>query len=213
MSSKARGGLSKREFAAKSGSTPVSYGSGGKKSSGKSFEKQLKSAQKAYEKTLMPSKDEIAAEDAVNKEAQTLKLTTNKITNEPIARGFQTGQIREEERRTEEKMMPLKFQVATLRARREAAQNVAASKQKFVMDSYERKQAKAPTKSVDIETQELQKEKLRAQVAKLKAPKKTGGSSSAGKWTVIDKEKGPTGRVRSILERNSKTGETRRTKV
>lgn len=217
MASKSRGGLSKREYAAKFGGQPMPYGSG--KSSSTSgagkLSSQLKAAQKVYEKTLKPSDEETAAEKNLDTVVQSGVLGRNKIKAEPIAQTFHVGQERVLDRQIEEQTMPIKLQIATLKARREAASNVAKSRLSFIGDAMDRtakaKFAKSSEKSSDPEYDELKKEKLRADIAKAKRPK--GSGSGASDWSKVTVEKGPTGRVRSIIERNKKTGETRRTPV
>ena len=224
-----RGGLSKREFEAKSKGQPMPYASKSvakttSKSSSKSsskedskISKQLEAAQKALEATYEPTSEEKATEQGINDLSTQTLASVNKIKADPIAQGFQTGQIRETERASEEKSVPLKLQIATLQARRQAASNLASSKVSFATDQYNRNVAKkaAAAKSTaiadDPEYKQLQKDKLKAEVSKLNKPKATGSSSSD--WQKVTTEKGPTGRVRSIIERNKKTGETRRTNV
>lgn len=212
MASKSRGGLSKREYAAKFGGQPMPYGSSKTASAGVSSSKvsgQLKAAQKAYEKTMAPDAEETAAEKNLENVVQSGVLSRNKIKAEPIAQSFHVGQERVIDRQVEEQTMPIKLQIATLKARRESASNVAASRLKFLGDESARSSKQS---SADPEYDELKKEKLRVDIAKAKKPKSSGGGG-ASDWVKVTTEKGPTGRVRSIIERNKKTGETRRTNV
>jgi len=213
-----RGGLSKREFEAKSKGLPMPYASKSKSSSKSSsssgsskLSSQLKAAQKALEKSYSPTKEEKAAEGSLNQIVTEGTMGVNKIKAEPIAMPFQTGQIRETERRTEEKTVPLKLQIATLQARRQASSNLASSKLQYAKDMMAQSQ-KSSSLSDDDEYKSLQKDKLKAQIAKTKKSG-SGGGSSASDWVKVTTEKGPTGRVRSIVERNKKTGETRRVNV
>jgi hypothetical protein len=173
---------------------------------------QLKAAQKALEQSYKPTGEETAAENAVNDLATQSIASVNKIKAEPIAQGFQTGQIRETERRSEEKAVPLKLQIATLQARRQASSNLASSKLQYAKDMIAQSQKSTSTSlSQDEEYKQLQKDKLKASIAKTNKPKAT--ESTTNDWQKVTMEKGPTGRVRSIIERNKKTGETRRVNV
>lgn len=189
------------------------YGSG--KSSSASgtgkLSSQLKAAQKAYEKTLKPSDEETAAEKNLDTVVQSGVLGRNKIKAEPIAQTFHVGQERVLDRQIEEQTMPIKLQIATLKARRESAADVAKSRLGFISDALDRSAKAASAKSSDPEYDELKKEKLRVDINKAKKPKSSGGGASD--WVKVTTEKGPTGRVRSIIERNKKTGETRRVTV
>lgn len=216
-----RGGLSKREFEAKSKGLPMPYASkskssgsvkaSGSSSGGSGMSSQLKAAQKALEKSYKLTKEETQAEDQLNKVVTEGTMGVNKIKAEPIAMPFQTGQIRETERRVEEKTVPLKLQIATLQARRQASTNVANSQLSYIKDVMNSSK-KSSTLSEDEEYRDLQKQKLKAQIAKTQKSG-SGSKSTASDWVKVTTEKGPTGRVRSIIERNKKTGETRRVNV
>lgn len=212
-----RGGYSKREFAAIKAGKPMPYSKTGgssapkataTKSSGGGISSQLKAAQKALESSYKPSAEENAAEGTLNNLITSKEMGLNKIKNEPQAMPFAVGQTRALERQVEEKAVPLKLQIATLQARRQASTNVANSKLFFLKDAVTR--SAAATKAADdSEYRDLQKQKLKKDISK-----KTGGSGSTkSDWEKVTVEKGPTGRVRSIVERNKKTGETRRSAV
>lgn len=201
MSSK-RGGLSKREYAAKTGQQYDSSSSG----SGK-----LKAAQKKYEKSLKPTKEETAAENTLNQYQIQADKDIQETQKQAIPEFFVSGQAKNIEERAEKISVPLRLQVATLRARREASSNVASAKLKSIGESITRKSTAAKA-AATAETQALRNESLKADIAKKKKAG-SGSGSDAGDWVVIDKEKGPTGRLRATVERNKKTGATRRVPV
>lgn len=206
MASKARGGLSKREFAAKSGGTSISYGGSSKKSS--SGSSKLRAAEKKYEKSLKPTKEETAAEKTLNDYQIQADKDIQATQKQAIPEFFVAGQSKNIEEKAEKISVPLRLQVATLKARREVASNVAANKLKSATAAYERKNSGG---SSEIEQVRLEKAKLDLEKAKKKGT--GGGGSSASDWVKVTVEKGPTGRVRNIVERNKKTGATRRTPV
>ncbi len=212
MPSKARGGLSKREFAAKSGGQPISYGGGSKKSGGSSISGKIAAAEKAYAKSLKPTSEETAAEKTLNDYQIQADKDIQSTMKQSIPEFFVQGQAKNIEDRAEKIAVPLRLQVATMRARREAAANVASAKLKSATSAYERKQS-AAKESASAEREALQTEKLRLDVAKAKKKGSGGSGSDAGDWQKVTVEKGPTGRVRNIIERNKKTGATRRTPV
>lgn len=204
MSSKSRGGLSKREYAAKTGQTYDSSSSGSSK---------LRAAEKKYQKTLKPTKEEEAAEKTLNDYQIQADTEIQRAQKQAVPMAFIEGQSKNIEEKAEKISVPLRLQVATLRARREAASNVAASKLKSVGESISRK-ATAQKEAAAAETQALRNESLRADIAKKKKAGSGGKSDDdASNWSKVTVEKGPTGRVRSIVERNKKTGETRRVPV
>jgi hypothetical protein len=209
-----RGGLSKREFAAAQAGKPMPYSKTAKTStpSGGStnFSKQLKSAQSAYQKTLKPTAEEDTATNTLNNLVASKELGLNKIKDEPIAMPFAVGQSASLERQTEAKAVPLKLQIATLQARRQAAANVSKSQIDYVIGNIDRANAASKASAAE-ETTTLNNEKTKAQTAKLNKP--AAKKETASDWKQVSVEKGPTGRVRAIVERNQKTGETRRTPV
>lgn len=211
MSSKARGGLSKREFAAKSGGQPVSYGGGSKKSSTSKISSKLRAAEKKYEKSLKPTKEEEAAEKTLNDYQIQADKDIQATQKQAIPEFFVAGQSKNIEEKAEKISVPLRLQVASLKARREVASNVAANKIKSLTSAYERKASAAKSAATD-EQSALRTEKLKLDIEKAKKPKGSGGGG-ASDWVKVTVEKGPTGRVRNIVERNKKTGATRRTPV
>lgn len=211
MASKKRGGLSAREFAANSGGKPVSYGGGSKKSS--SISSKLRAAEKKYEKTLKPTKEETAAEKTLNDYQIQADKDIQATQKQSIPEFFVSGQSKNIEEKADKISVPLRLQVATLKARREVASNVAANKLKSATSAYERK-ATAAKSAVGAEQDALRTEKLKIDVAKAKKKGTGSGSgSSASDWQKVTFEKGPSGVIRNIIERNKKTGETRRTPV
>ena len=145
-----------------------SKGGGGKSN----IEGQLKAVQKSLEKAMKPGKEETAATKALGDLDTSKTLGLNKIKSEPQAMPFITGQSRELERSVEDKAMPLKVQLAALQARRQASVDVARSKKGFLESAISRK-ASASKAASDAEMRGLQKEKLKASVNKLNAPKST----------------------------------------
>jgi hypothetical protein len=207
MPSKSRGGLSKREYAVKTGQK---YDSSASSSGGSS---KLRAAEKKYEKSLKPTSEETAAENTLNQYQIQADKDIQETQKQAIPEFFVSGQSKNIEERADKISVPLRLQVATLRARREAASNVASAKLKSATDSYNRKLTASKT-AASAETTALRNESLKADIAKKKKSLSgSGKSSSTSDWTVIDKERGPTGRLRSTVERNKKTGETRRVPI
>lgn len=205
MASKSRGGLSRREYAAKNGKTYDSESSGSSK---------LRAAEKKYEKSLKPTKEETAAENTLNQYQVQADKDIQETQKQAIPEFFVSGQAKNIEDRAEKISVPLRLQVATLKGRREAASNVASAKLKSINDSITRKST-ATKEAAATETQNLRNESLKADIAKKTKAASGGGKSDddASNWVVIDKEKGPTGRLRATIERNKKTGATRRVPV
>lgn len=189
--------------------TAKSSSKGGGGGSEKKISGQLKVVQKSLEKAMKPTSEENAATQTLGNLTASKEMGLNKIKAEPQAMGFITGQSRELERSTEEKAVPLKVQIAALQARRQASINVATAKKGFIEGQMSRK-ATAVKSASDAEYNQLRNTKMKKQINKLN----TGGSGSGkSDWEKVTVEKGPTGRVRSIVERNKKTGETRRNAV
>ena len=167
----------------------------------------MKAAEKAYTKSLKPTKEEMAAEKTLNDYQIQADKDIQATQKQAIPEFFVQGQAKNIEEKAEKISVPLRLQVATLKARREASSNVASAKYKTAVDSYNKKS----TGSSELEQVRLEKAKLDLDKAKSKGS--GGGGSSASDWVKVTVEKGPTGRVRNIVERNKKTGATRRTPV
>jgi len=173
--------LSKNEVAAqKSGqtlkaykagkSTPVLSGTQAKKAASSSVSKESKSlasAQKEYLKSLEVSGEEKAATSQLGAINQGVEQEIAKITNTQGAQGNTVASPVIERQSdaarygAEQKMIPLKYQIAALQSQREARGNIAQAKMGFAKSS--------STKAVDpldTEYKTLRNENLKKNIAK-----------------------------------------------
>lgn len=159
--------------AKKSGkSTPVLSGTQAKKAASSSVSKDSKalaSAQKEYIKSLTPSGEEVTATASlgkINQQAEIERANITDPTKNTVAAPFVQNQVSALADKTENAVIPLKYQIAALQSQREARGNIARTKLSF---------AKTPaTKTVDPLDQEYKQ--LRNE--KMKKGKTGSGSAS-----------------------------------
>lgn len=180
-----RGGLSKREYAAKiagkpmpyalkaTKSTPVMSTSKARKSASSSVSKEskaLQAAQKEYLKSLEPSKEETEATASlgeINKAAEMEAARIRDPRQNTVALPFMERQADALGTQTEQKVIPLKYQIAALQSQREAKSNIASSKYKFAGEAYNRKVASIKENDpLEDEYKTLRNENLRATISK-----------------------------------------------
>ena len=158
---------------AKGKSTPVLSGTQAKKAASSSVSKASKalaSAQKEYIKSLTPSGEEVTATASlgkINQQAEMERANITDPTKNTVAAPFVQNQISALSDKTENAVIPLKYQIAALQSQREARGNIARTKLSF---------AKTPaTKTVDpldTEYKQLRNDKMK------KTTTKVGGSAS-----------------------------------
>lgn len=146
MSSKKRGGLSKREYAILTGGGDKSSINKEKSSSlklskpnTKKESKKLAEAQREYLASLTPSQQEKDALTANQNLLLGQELKTKSIQSEPVASVFQERGIDRLNQDVSEKVIPLKYQIAALQSEREGRREAAAFKEKSAGEAYNRK--------------------------------------------------------------------------
>lgn len=197
-----RGGLSKREYSAKQAGKPMPYALKGskstvlpvtsaKKAASTSVSKDLVKAQKEYLSSLNPSKEEESATASlgkINQQAETERAAIVDPVKNPVASSFVQNQTAALTDRTENAVIPLKYQIAALQSQREARGNIAKTKLSF---------AKTPaTKAVDpldTEYKKLRNENLKKTIAK--KGKGGGGGSDLKAYKAIKSENTASGLV------------------
>lgn len=168
-----RGGLSRREYEAKKAGKPMPYAlkskvmtqDEGKKAASTSVSKSSKDiikAQKEYIASLTPTAEEKSATDNLGKINQQAEQERAKIvdpTQNTVAAPFVQNQTSALADKTENAIIPLKYQIAALQSQREAQGNIARAKLSFAK----------PTKTVDpLDTKykELRNENLQKSIDK-----------------------------------------------
>lgn len=137
MASKARGGLSKREFFAKQTGRPKEeFRSSGVSSGGR--DGTLRALQSEFESTLRPSGEELAAERGIGELAAERERRTLAARQERVAQPFVTGARRNLLEEEALKVRPLEVRLASLSARRKAASDVLRSRLGFETDAAQR---------------------------------------------------------------------------
>lgn len=192
MPSKSRGGLSKREYAAKNSilkpaKSPVMSAESAKKASASSvsktpsFKKETKmlaEAQKEYMAALTPSKEET---DITNKQQGILmnqEKQAQNIKNEAIASTFQDRQIDRLSQDTSEAVIPLKYQIAALQSQRESRAELARAKSSMAEKAYNLKAKQYTSKTSNPLDDEYKKLRNAQLEYSLNNPKKAKGKTS-----------------------------------
>src|SRR3990167_413713 len=181
MSSKARGKLSKREYAAKLAGKPMPYAKSSilkptksavmdtqsaKKAASTSVSKEsqlLASAQKEYLASLTPDPQETQAIQANQNLLMGQELESKKIQSQAIASPFIERQIGALADKTESASIPLKYQIAALQSQREARGNIAQAKTRFAGEAYNRKVASFGKETDPLDTEYKQLRNANAQ--------------------------------------------------
>lgn len=205
MASATRGKYSKREYAKLSGTIkPEKVAKTSKTSS------SVSKYEKEYLKSLKPSKEETQAETTLNNLIQSEELGVKNVEKQAIPLGFIQGQSERLRNQATEQAIPLKLQLATLQARRQATSEVASKKYQFAV----KKANDRMTKSSDpLDTEYKQTRNERAKLALAKAQTKGSGSSKSdwGAWTTkqVADPSDPLGRRKKTVSTriNKKTGE------
>lgn len=198
-----RGGLSKREYAAKISGKPMPYALKGKKTevlptanakkaASESVSKDLIKAQKEYLSALNPTKEETAATASlgkINQQAETERAAIVDPIKNPVASSFVQNQTSALADKTENAIIPLKYQIAALQSQREAKAKIAQTKLSF---------AKTPSvktvNPLDTEYKTLRNENLKKTIAK-KGNGGGGSKSDLKKYNAIKADNTASGLV------------------
>lgn len=209
MPSKVRGIYSKREFAKLSGTTPKETKVTPKASK---VSDSTSKYQKEYLKSLAPTSEETQAEGKLNNLVQSEELGVNKIQQQAIPLTFIQGQTERLRQQATEQAVPLKLQLATLQARRQAASEIASKKYEFA----KAKVAKTTTDPLDTEYKQTRNERAKLALAKAMSTKKGKSvdpevKAGWGAWTTkqVSDPEDPLGRRKKTVSVrvNKKTGE------
>ncbi len=203
MASATWGKYSKREYAKLSGTVKPEKVAKTSKSSVSKYEK-------AYLKSLAPSKEETQAETTLNNLVQSEELGVKNIEKQAIPLGFIQGQSERLRNQATEQAIPLKLQLATLQARRQATSEVASKKYQFAVKKASDKSTKV-TDPLDTEYKQTRNERAKLALAKAMSPKKgkvkdPDEEAGWGSWTAKTEKK--FGVQKKYSQRiNKKTGE------
>lgn len=138
--------------------------------------KELAKAQKEYLASLNPSAEETAATSSLGKINQEAEQQAAKIRDprqNTVAMPFVERQTEALSNQTEQRVIPLKYQIAALQSQREARGNVAQAKYKFAGENYNKK-VKQDTDPLDTEYKQLRNENLKSTIKK----RSNGGSGN-----------------------------------
>ena len=195
MPSKSRGGLSKREVAAKKPAKIATkqVGKTATSGTGDGLTSQYKALMKKYEKTLTPSDTENKATSALNDLTTSAEAGIAKAGQEVVPMGLITGQQKAITEQQSLKSAPLSRTIAAEQAKRSAASDVLKN-QSSLLESQMKIQADNAAKATTLQDQ--------MSLAAYK--KRIGGGGGTIKTAIIDIGKGSSKRKALV---NAETGE------
>ena len=143
MASKARGGLSKREWERANPGQKAPSDRDKKKSSSKAGipkvdTSQLKALQGKFTESLAPTQQETEAQTQLGNVITSKELGIQKVEQKPMAQKFITGQSAGLEKSAALKSLPLQTRLANLQARRQSAADVLKAQLGFETSNIDR---------------------------------------------------------------------------